>query len=45
MMWSKMRMMNIIKWCMFSGGCLSRKEHTIMQSCIKVVGKESGNAT
>jgi hypothetical protein len=27
---------------MFIGGCPSRKEHTMMQSCIKVVGKESG---
>jgi hypothetical protein len=37
-------MMSIIKWCMFSGGCPSRKEHAMMQSCIEVVGKESGNA-
>jgi len=36
--------MNIIEWCMFSGGCPSRKEHKTMQSCIEVIGKESGNA-
>jgi len=36
--------MSIIEWCMFSGGCPSRKEHKMMQSCIKVVGKENGNA-
>jgi hypothetical protein len=38
-------MMNIIEWCMFNGGCPSRKEHTMMHICIKIVGKESGNAT
>jgi len=30
-MWSRMQMMSIIKWCMFSGGCSSRKEHATMQ--------------
>jgi len=29
---------------MFNGGCPSRKEHKMMQSCIEVIGKESGNA-
>jgi hypothetical protein len=38
-------MMNIIEWCMFSVGCPSKKEHATMQSYIKIVGKESGNAT
>ncbi len=38
-------MMSIIEWCMFSGGYLSRNEHTMMQSYIEIVGKENGNAT
>jgi hypothetical protein len=38
-------MMNIIEWCMFSGGCFSRKEHAMMWNYIKIVGRESGNAT
>jgi hypothetical protein len=38
-------MMSIIEWCMFNGGCLSKKEYAMMQTCIKIVGNESGNAT
>jgi hypothetical protein len=45
MMWLRMGMMNIIEWCMFSGGCLSSKEHAMLQSCIDIVGKGGGNAT
>jgi len=37
--------MSIIEWCMFNGGCLSRKEQAIMQSYIEIVGKENGNTT
>ncbi len=44
-MWLRMGMMNIIEWCMFSGGCLSSEEHAMMQSCIDIVGKGGGNAT
>ncbi len=45
MMLSRMEIMSIIEWCMFSGGCPSKKEHVAMQICIKIVGKESGNVT
>jgi hypothetical protein len=39
-----MGMMSIIEWCMFNGGCPSRKKHIVMQSYIEIVGKENGNA-
>jgi len=44
-MWLSMGTMNIIEWCMFSGGCPSSKEPAMMQSCIDIVGKSGGNAT
>jgi hypothetical protein len=40
-----MGMMSIIEWCMFSGGHPLRKEPEMMQNYIKIVWKESGNAT
>jgi len=30
---------------MFNDGYPSRKKHAMMQSCMEVVGKESGNVT
>ncbi len=33
-------MMSIIEWCMFSGGCPSRKEHAMMKSCLKLLGRK-----
>jgi hypothetical protein len=29
---------------MFSGGCPLKNEHVTMHSCVKIVGKEGGNA-
>jgi hypothetical protein len=45
MMWSRMRMMSFIEWCIFSGECSSRKELATMYNYIEIVGRESGNAT
>jgi hypothetical protein len=40
-----MGMMSIIEWCTFTGGHPLRKEHEMMLNYIKIVWKESGNAT